>query len=133
MNKLFASLSIAILLASCGTAPGDNQESATPDSSTKKETKTSNTAFADGQYTVNADLSTCNWVGTEITTKTHTGTLDIYKGSVSVVDNRVNTAFVALNMSTINVTDLSGGAKASLEGDLSSENFFGLRNILFQN
>ena len=124
MNKLFASLSIAILAVSCGTAPTDNSETATPESSAKQDAKTSNTAFADGQYTVNAALSTCNWVGTEITTNTHTGTLDIYKGSVSVVDNRVNAAFVALNMSTINVTDLSGGAKASLEGHLSSEDFF---------
>ena len=131
MNKIFACLTFAILLVSCGTAPTDNPETASPDSSAKKDAKTSNTAFADGQYTVNATLSTCNWVGTEITTNTHTGTLDIYKGSVSVVDNRVNTAFLALNMSTINVTDLSGDAKASLEGHLKSEDFFGVEKHPF--
>jgi polyisoprenoid-binding protein YceI len=131
MNKIFACLSIAILAVSCGTAPTDNSETATPESSAKQDAKTSNTAFADGQYTVNAALSTCNWVGTEITTNTHTGTLDIYKGSVSVVDNRVNAAFVALNMSTINVTDLSGDAKASLEGHLKSEDFFGVEKYPF--
>ena len=131
MNKIFACLTFAILLVSCGTAPTDNPETASPDSSAKKDAKTSNTAFADGQYTVNAALSTCNWVGTEITTNTHTGTLDIYKGSVSVVDNRVNTAFLALNMSTINVTDLSGGANGSLEGDLKSEDFFGVEKHPF--
>jgi polyisoprenoid-binding protein YceI len=126
MNKIFACLTFAILLVSCGTAPTDNPETASPDSSAKKDAKTSNTAFADGQYTVNAALSTCNWVGTEITTNTHTGTLDIYKGSVSVVDNRVNTAFLALNMSTIN-----GDAKASLEGHLKSEDFFGVEKHPF--
>jgi polyisoprenoid-binding protein YceI len=127
MKQLVTTLLALPLLVNCGTAPSETSNSA--EAKAKENTaegKTTNSAFADGQYLINQELSTCNWVGTEITTKTHTGTLDIYKGSVQVVDNRVSSGFIAMDMASLNVTDLSGGAKENLEGHLKSEDFFGV-------
>ena len=129
MKNILATLTTILLLISCGTAPSE----ATSNTEEKETTATkgSNTSFSDGFYQIKAESSTCNWVGSEITTKTHTGTLNVYKGSLQVVDNRVSSAFVAMDMASLDVTDLSGEAKASLEGHLKSEDFFGVEKNPF--
>lgn len=131
MRTTIATFISAFLFFSCATAPAEqNKEENTPDK-TKKENSVSNTSFSDGKYIVNGELSTCKWLGTEITTKTHNGSLNIYKGSAMVINNKVDHGFIALDMNSIEVEDLSGAAKESLTGHLKSEDFFGVDKYPF--
>ena len=84
-----------------------------------------------GRYTIDSAASTVNWKGTEITGKSHVGTVDIYKGNLEVVDETIAKAFVSMDMNTIVVTDegMSDGAKESLLGHLKSEDFFGVEKF----
>jgi polyisoprenoid-binding protein YceI len=131
MKNLLAPLFALLLLAGCSSGPAENSNGKEDAENEKTDTKGSNTAFSDGQYQINQELSTCNWVGTEITTETHTGTLNVYKGSVRVIDNRVSAGFIAMDMASLNVTDLSGRSKERLEGHLKSEDFFGVEKHPF--
>ncbi|MBV41881.1 MAG: lipid-binding protein [Crocinitomicaceae bacterium] len=126
MKNLLATLFALLLLVNCGNTPTETNNGTEDATNEKIATKGSNTAFSDGKYQINQELSTCNWIGTEITTETHTGTLNVYKGSVQVTDNRVSSGFIAMDMASLNVTDLSGRAKDRLEGHLKSDDFFGV-------
>ncbi len=77
-----------------------------------------------GNYSLNKLKSKLSWVGREITTKTHTGTIDIKSGNIMVEDNGNISGEVLLEMNTIIVTDLEGRSKEYLEGHLKSEDFF---------
>ena len=131
MRTTITTLIAAFLFFSCATAPAEqNNDESTP-VKTKKENSVSNTSFSDGKYIVNGELSTCKWLGTEITTKTHNGSLNIYKGSAMVINNKVAHGFIAMDMNSIEVEDLSGAAKESLTGHLKSEDFFGVDKYPF--
>ena len=84
-----------------------------------------------GRYTIDSAASTVNWKGTEITGKSHVGTVDIYKGNLEVVDETIAKAFVSMDMNTIVVTDegMGDGAKERLLDHLKSEDFFGVEKF----
>lgn len=77
-----------------------------------------------GNYDINLDTSSLSWVGKEITTNTHTGTIDIIGGNVTINQDGDMTGEIRLKMNTITVTDLEGRSKKYLEGHLKSEDFF---------
>ena len=77
-----------------------------------------------GIYSVVVDESELLWIGKEISTKIHTGTLDLTGGTVQVDNNNNINGSVTISMSSINVTDLQGRAKEMLEGHLRSSDFF---------
>lgn len=77
-----------------------------------------------GIYSVVFDESELLWIGKEISTKIHTGTLDLTGGTVQVDNNNNINGSVTISMSSINVTDLQGRAKEMLEGHLRSSDFF---------
>ena len=77
-----------------------------------------------GIYSVVVDESELLWIGKEISTKIHTGTLDLIGGTVQVDNNNNINGSVTISMSSINVTDLQGRAKEMLEGHLRSSDFF---------
>ena len=77
-----------------------------------------------GIYSVVVDESELLWIGKEISTKIHTGTLDLTGGTVQVDNNDNINGSVTISMSSINVTDLQGRAKEMLEGHLRSSDFF---------
>ena len=131
MKTLFAPIIAALIFVSCGTTPKESNTESDSKTAEEKKSSEANTSFADGQYLINSDLSTCNWVGTEITTETHTGTVNIYKGSTSVMNNSVSSGFIAMDMSSIDVTDLTGGSKERLQRHLKSEDFFGVEKFPF--
>ena len=79
-----------------------------------------------GNYDLNLSKSTLTWVGKEITTKTHTGTIDIKNGNIKINPDRSVTGEVLMVMNTLNVTDLEGKSKEYLEGHLRSKDFFGV-------
>ena len=71
--------------------------------------------------------STITWVGKKVTGK-HTGTINLKEGYLEMEgENIVGGAFV-MDMTSIQVTDLSGEWKDKLEGHLNSDDFFGTAN-----
>jgi len=84
---------------------------------------------AEGNYNLNTSKSTLTWTGKEITTKTHTGTIDIKSGNIKINSNKSVTGAVLLVMNTLKVTDLEGKSKEYLEGHLKSKDFFGVKDF----
>jgi len=84
---------------------------------------------AKGNYKLDISKSTLSWIGKEITTETHTGTIDIKSGKIRVEENKSVSGEVLLSMITLNVTDLEGKSKEYLEGHLKSEDFFGVNDF----
>ena len=85
-------------------------------------------SLSDGYYSLNIKKSKMNWVGKELSTKTHTGTLDLESGEIKISSNGQIDGFMNIDMTTINVTDLEGQWKNKLEGHLKSPDFFGVSN-----
>ena len=77
-----------------------------------------------GTYSLLIDDSELSWLGTELSTKTHTGTIDFTDGTIVVDSDNTISGNVKINMSTINVTDLQGRSKEMLERHLRSSDFF---------
>ena len=80
----------------------------------------------EGNYELNTSKSALTWIGKEITTKTHTGTIDIKNGNIKINPDRSVTGEVLMVMNTLKVTDLEGKSKEYLEGHLRSKDFFGV-------
>ncbi len=121
---------VAIALASCGTPTETNSEAP----AAKEETKTTGAVeFMGGTYAVDPAASSIKWKGTEITTRFHEGTVNVYKGSIQVIDKSISNGFVAIDMNSIVVTDEDMGesSKANLLGHLKSDDFFGVDQFPF--
>lgn len=81
-----------------------------------------------GIYSVHIDKSELSWIGKELSTKIHTGSLNISNGIIQVGDDNSVSGNIKINMSTINVTDLQGRSKEMLEKHLRSADFFEVEN-----
>ena len=117
MKKIL--LILFLFLAGCGT---------------KKDTGISSNSSnkispEQGVYSVVIDETELLWIGKELSTKIHTGTLNLSNGLIQVDNDKTITGNVTINMSTINVTDLQGRAKEMLEGHLRSADFFEVENF----
>ncbi|MEC9274447.1 MAG: YceI family protein [Candidatus Neomarinimicrobiota bacterium] len=117
MKKIL--LILFLFLAGCGT---------------KKDTEISSNSSniispEQGLYSVGIDETELLWIGKELSTKIHTGTLNLSNGLIQVDNDKTITGNVTINMSTINVTDLQGRAKEMLEGHLRSADFFEVENF----
>lgn len=66
---------------------------------------------------VNISNSVVNWQGSK-PTGTHTGTINLQSGEVTVKDGQVSGGKFVLDINSINVTDLEGDYKAGLESHL---------------
>lgn len=82
-----------------------------------------------GKYNVLPVASSVEWLGKELTTKTHTGTLGINSGYVEIDQEKRVKGEIVIDMQTLIVTDLSGRSKEVLEGHLKSDDFFGTNNF----
>lgn len=71
--------------------------------------------------------SKIEWEGKKIT-GTHEGTIQLKEGKLIFEGNTLVGGEFIIDMTTINVTDLSGGGKERLEGHLKSDDFFGVDN-----
>lgn len=74
--------------------------------------------------TANKTQSSIRWYGEELTGKTHFGNLSFKKGQIELQDGLIIGGNFVVNMTSLSVEDLSGGAKARLEGHLRSDDFF---------
>ena len=76
-------------------------------------------------YTVNTEESTLEWVASKVTGK-HNGSVAIKSGALEMTDGKLTGGNFVIDMTTIAVLDLQGGAKGKLEGHLKSPDFFGV-------
>ncbi len=75
-------------------------------------------AVASGKTVViSTDESSIGWLGSKLT-GTHTGTIGLSQGSVTVQDGRITGGAFIIDMNSITITDLEGGKKAGLENHL---------------
>jgi polyisoprenoid-binding protein YceI len=75
---------------------------------------------------LNLNLSEIKWVGKEITTKTHFGSLNFKKGNISIDKDLITAGEFIVDMKSLKNEDLSGGSKDYLEKHLRSDDFFGV-------
>jgi polyisoprenoid-binding protein YceI len=75
------------------------------------------------EYKVDVQKSTLGWVGTKAT-GTHSGTINLTNGTLSVNQNAIVGGGFTLDMNTIVDTDMEGSGKSGLEGHLKGADFF---------
>ena len=78
---------------------------------------------------INTDSSSLKWVGKEITTSQHYGSLMFESGELNVCSNTnseqiICNGYFIVDMTSLTVEDLTGGSKQKLEGHLKSADFF---------
>ena len=91
-----------------------------------KVSNTSSTYLDKGSYDIINTESELKWIGKELSTDTHTGTLALKKGKIDVNANGVIHGEVEIDMTTITVSDMQGKWGKKLEGHLKSSDFFGV-------
>ncbi len=71
--------------------------------------------------------STINWTGKKVV-GSHNGTIKLKSGFLEMDNDQLTGGEFVVDMTSINVTDLTGDSKGKLEGHLKSEDFFGIAN-----
>lgn len=113
MKKLILNIAVFSFVALSFTACKDGQkETATTD---EKEVVAPTPEAV--SYAVDAEKSVIRWKGDK-PTGSHTGTIKIASGSVSVNETSLETGKFSIDMNTITNTDLEGGMKDNLEAHL---------------
>lgn len=80
------------------------------------------------RITIDANQSTVSWVGKKVTGK-HNGTLAFQEGYLEMEGDNITGGKFVVDMTSLEVTDLSGSGKAKLEGHLNSPDFFGVEKF----
>ena len=116
-----------IWLIFCISCSGDSAKKT--DSSNSVVSNKIDVKYKPGSYNLLADSSKVSWLGTELTTKTHFGSLRAESGKLEIdIDGRV-VGNITINMQSILVEDLQGRSKEVLENHLKSDDFFGTNNF----
>ena len=76
------------------------------------------------QVQMDLTKSSIKWIGKEITTKEHFGALKFSKAQLEFNGDVLTGGEFMVDMTTLDVQDLSGGGKQRLEGHLRSDDFF---------
>jgi polyisoprenoid-binding protein YceI len=76
---------------------------------------------------INVAESVINWVGYKVTGQ-HEGTINLLNGSLDFKGNTLVGGKFAMDMTTINTTDIQGNYKKKLDGHLKADDFFGVNN-----
>lgn len=103
-------------LTSCSSAPAG-------DKVTTGEAQKVETVAAAKELAVDVAASKIEWVGSK-TGGQHNGDLKIKSGSVKIDGGKIVGGAFVLDMTSINVLDLTDKAKADLEGHLKTADFF---------
>ncbi|MEL6942256.1 MAG: YceI family protein [Bacteroidota bacterium] len=85
-------------------------------------------AFVSGDtltYSVDLEKSTVNWKAYKVA-GSHEGTIAVKSGGLEYTDGLLTGGVFEIDMTSIKVTDLQGGAADKLVGHLNSEDFFGV-------
>ena len=82
------------------------------------------------EKSINKDIdiskSSVKWLGKKVT-GSHEGNISIKEGHLHFDDNTFTGGNIVIDMTTIECTDLVGEPKESIEGHLSSDDFFGVK------
>ena len=78
---------------------------------------------------INIEKSNVKWYGDEITGKQHYGSLKLKKGEIILsgtgkYSDKIISGNFTVDMTSLNVEDLSGRSKSNLQGHLKSDDFF---------
>ena len=86
------------------------------------------TGLKDGIYVINKVKPKVTWAASKLTGDGHNGTLYVESGKFKLENGQVAAGKVIFDMERIEVTDLTGEDKASLEGHLRSGDFFNVES-----
>jgi polyisoprenoid-binding protein YceI len=86
------------------------------------------TGLQDGIYVINKVKPKVTWAASKLTGDGHNGTLHVESGKFKLENGQVAEGKVIFDMERIEVTDLTGEDKASLEGHLRSGDFFNVES-----
>ena len=76
------------------------------------------------QVQLDIQKSNIKWTGKELTTKEHYGALKFSKANLEYEDEKLVGGEFIVDMTTLDVQDLTGRGKERLEGHLRSDDFF---------
>ena len=76
---------------------------------------------------IDVKSSSIAWTGKKVL-GSHNGTIKLKSGHLNMDGDKLTGGEFVVDMTTINVTDLSGESKGKLEGHLKSDDFFGIEN-----
>ena len=85
------------------------------------------TAFVFGysqEKSINLETSKLRWEGKERSSKSHYGGLSFKSGDLKLKGTKIQGGSFIVDMTSLDVQDLSGGGKTRLEGHLRSDDFF---------
>jgi polyisoprenoid-binding protein YceI len=86
-------------------------------------------SFIFGQQKVDVSASSIKWTGSQISGKSHFGSLKFKTGNITIKDNVVESGVFVVDMTSLSVDDLEGRGKKSLEGHLNSDDFFSVKSF----
>ena len=86
-------------------------------------------SFIFGQQKVDVSASSIKWTGSQISGKSHFGSLKFKTGNITIKDNVVESGVFVVDMTSLSVDDLEGRGKKSLEGHLNSDDFFSIESF----
>ena len=92
-----------------------------------KEESTATMALPDGEMAINSDGSSVEWKGEVLGMKSHTGTVKLSEGNLTVKEGAITGGKFTVDLSTITPTDSTYDAdntREKLVGHLSSPDFF---------
>lgn len=115
MKKLVVILFAAATLVACK----ENKKTSEEAGEVAETTETS------AKFAVDTEASTLGWSGSKVVSGSHTGTIKISEGTLSVEEGNLTAGNFTIDMTTINNTDVEEAEeKAKLEGHLKSADFF---------
>lgn len=127
MKKILFSALASTLLISCGSSEAVKTEDVkTTTDSTHVEVTTKDAIST--VYKVVNEKSVLGWSGSAVG-KSHNGTVDITKGSLTVSNGVIISGDFVFDMTSINSLDLEGEWKEKLEGHLSDSTFFSVKEF----
>ena len=98
-------------------------------SNTTEETNDATITAADATYNIVQDESSLVWTGREVSTSSHYGTINFTSGQFEIADGLISQGEFLVDMTSINVQDMTGGSKERLEGHLRSDDFFSVESF----
>ena len=78
------------------------------------------------QVQLDTQKSNIKWTGKELTTKEHFGSLKLSKAQLDFDNESIIGGSFVVDMTTLDVQDLTGRGKERLEGHLRSDDFFSI-------
>ena len=82
-----------------------------------------------GQQKVDVSASNIKWTGSQISGKSHFGSLKFKTGNITIKNDVIESGVFIVDMTSLSVEDLEGRGKKSLEGHLNSDDFFSVESF----